>query len=112
MAAIRFYLDENVPVAIAEQLKRHHIEVFTVRDPGELGDNDESHLSRATAMGCVLCTHDADFVMLATSVVGHVGIVFGQQEKHTIGVGCAYCRVSTPRMSQKIFSIAFNFCEY
>jgi hypothetical protein len=85
MAAIRFYLDENVPVAIAEQLKRRHIDVFTVRDLGELGDDDESHLSRATAMGCVLCTHDADFVVLATSGVEHAGIVFGQQEKHTIG---------------------------
>jgi hypothetical protein len=36
-------------------------------------------------MGCVLCTHDADFVMLATGGAEHAGIVFGQQEKHTIG---------------------------
>lgn len=85
MAAIRFYLDENVPVVIAEQLERRHITAFTVRDLGTLGDGDASHLSRATAMVCVLCTHDADFVVLATSGVEHAGIVFGQQQKHTIG---------------------------
>jgi len=85
MAAIRFYLDENVPVVIAEQLERRHIKAFTVRDLGNLGDGDESHLTRATAMGCVLCTHDADFIVLATRGVAHAGIVFGQQEKHSIG---------------------------
>jgi hypothetical protein len=85
MAAIRFYLDENVPVAIADQLRRRNIEAFTVRDLGELGDADENHLSRATSMGCVLCTHDADFVVIAKDGVEHAGIVFGQQEKHTIG---------------------------
>jgi hypothetical protein len=85
MVAIRFYLDENVPVSIAEQLKQRHIEAITVRDLDELGDDEKNHLARATAMGYVLCTHDADFVMLATSGTEHAGIVFGQQEKHTIG---------------------------
>ena len=82
---IRFYLDENVPVSIAEQLKRRDIDVETVRDLGLLGDSDENHLRRATELGCVLCTHDADYIDMAVSGTEHVGIVFGQQHKHNIG---------------------------
>ena len=82
---VRFYLDENVQVAIAEQLKRRGIEVVTVRDLELLGDEDINHLERATELGCVLCTHDADYVDLAASGVEHTGIILGQQHKHTIG---------------------------
>jgi hypothetical protein len=82
---IRFYLDENLPLAIATQLKRRGIEAVTVRDLGLLGDSDLNHLHRATEMGFVLCTHDIDYIQLATSSVEHVGIVFGQQHRHSIG---------------------------
>jgi predicted nuclease of predicted toxin-antitoxin system len=46
-ANIRFYLDENVPVAVATQLKRRQIEVVTARDLHALGDSDEHHFQRA-----------------------------------------------------------------
>ena len=82
---VRFYLDENVQTAIADQLKRRGIEVVTVRDLGTLGDDDLSHLARATRMDYVLCTHDSDYVDLATDGIEHSGIVFGQQHKHSIG---------------------------
>ena len=82
---VRFYLDENVQVTIADQLRRRGITVITVRDLDLLGDTDANHLARATRMGYVLCTHDSDYVDLATSGVKHAGIVFGQQHKHTIG---------------------------
>jgi hypothetical protein len=84
-AEIHFYLDENIPIAVAAQLRRRGIEVVTVRDLGFLGDSDTNHLHRATEMGFVLCTHDADYVELATSGVEHSGIVFGQQHRHNIG---------------------------
>ena len=82
---IRFYLDENVQIVIADQLKRRGIGVVTVRDLGRLSDNDENHLRRATQMEHVLCTHDMDFLRLAAEGVEHTGIVYGVQEKHTIG---------------------------
>lgn len=85
MAEIRFYLDENVPIAVATQLKRRGIEAVTVRDLGFLGDSDVNHLYRATEMGYILCTHDVDYVALATSDVEHTGIVLGQQHRHGIG---------------------------
>lgn len=84
-ASLRFYLDENVEVVIARQLQRHGIEIVTVRDLNLLGDEDINHLNRATEMGRVLCTYDADYIELATSGIEHAGIVFGQPEKHGIG---------------------------
>lgn len=47
-ADIQFYLDENMQVAIADQLKRRDIEVITVRDLGIRGESDEAQLTRAT----------------------------------------------------------------
>ena len=85
MTAPRFYLDENVQIEIAEQLRQRGVEVVTVRDLGLLGDSDINHLARATAMGYVLCTHDADYPALAATGFPHGGIVFGQQNAHGIG---------------------------
>lgn len=81
----RFYLDENVPVVIAEQLHKRGIEVVTARNLGLLGDSDANHLARATRMGYVLCTHDSDYLALAASGIQHAGIVFAQQDVHTVG---------------------------
>lgn len=55
MAAIRYYVDENAAVAVAERLTRRQIELFSIRELGQLGGSDESHLYRATATGCTLC---------------------------------------------------------
>lgn len=76
-AKIRFYLDENIPVAIADQLKLRGIDAVTARDLGRLGDADSNHLARAATMGRVLCTFDSDYVDMAVSGVEHTGIVFG-----------------------------------
>ena len=84
-ADIRYYLDENVPVVIADQLRRKGIDVVTVRDIGRLGDSDENHLKRAIDMERVLCTHDQDFLRLASEGQEHAGIVFGIQDLHSIG---------------------------
>lgn len=85
MATLRFYLDENMPIAIADQLKQRGIDAVTVRDLGRLGDTDANHLLRATNMGYVLCTNDTDYVELATQGIQHGGIIIGQQEKHRVG---------------------------
>lgn len=81
----RFYLDENMPVAVAVQLRQRGIEAITVRDLGLLGDSDINHLKRANEMDYVLCTHDSDYISMATDGVPHAGIVFGQQDQHSIG---------------------------
>ena len=84
-ADIRFYLDENVQIVVAEQLRLRGIEVVTVRDLDVLADSDANHLVRATEMGYVLCTYDDDFLQLAASGMEHAGIVIGHQIRHGIG---------------------------
>lgn len=84
-AQIRFYLDENVPIAVATQLQRRGVDAVTVRDLGFLGDTDTNHLARAARLGCILCTNDVDYIDLATTGIEHAGIVFGQQHKHGVG---------------------------
>lgn len=84
-ATLRFYLDENVPVEVAKQLRARGIDVVTVRDLGLLGATDAVHIARAAAEECVLCTYDADYLQMASEGVEHCGIVFGQQDVHYIG---------------------------
>jgi hypothetical protein len=85
VASLRFYLDENVPVEVARQLKSRGIDAITVQDLDMLGEDDETHLQTATELGRVLCTHDADFLHLVSSGIQHSGLVFGQQDIHYIG---------------------------
>ena len=82
---LRFYLDENVPVEVAKQLRTRGIEVVTVRDLGLLGTADTVHLARAAAEESVLCTYDSDYLQMAAAGIEHSGIVFGQQDVHYIG---------------------------
>ncbi len=85
MADVRFYLDENVQIVVAEQLQRRGISAVTVRSLNLLGDEDQNHLQRATALGCVLATHDTDYYQLVSEGAEHAGLVIGQQDQHTIG---------------------------
>ena len=82
---IRFYLDENLPVAIATQLVSRGIDVLTVRDLSLLGEDDVDQLQVATELGRVLCTYDSDFIGLAKSGVEHAGIVVAKQKRDHIG---------------------------
>jgi predicted nuclease of predicted toxin-antitoxin system len=75
LSEIRFYLDENMNPAIAEQLAKSDIDVVTIRDVEQLGDSDINHLQRATEMGRVLCTHDTDFLKIAAEHTDHAGII-------------------------------------
>lgn len=84
-AAISLYLDENLSPKIAVQLRRRGIAVVTPHDLGALGDSDVNHLQRATEMGYVLCTHDTDYLVIASTGTEHAGIVFGVQEQLAIG---------------------------
>lgn len=70
---IRFYLDENVSPEIGEQLRRRGIEVIIPREIS----SDLNHLQLSTELGCVLCTHDTDFLRLSSERIEQSEIVFG-----------------------------------
>ena len=82
----RFYLDENMPIELARQLRRRGIDAITVRDLDKLGDDDLSHLRRAAEQGRILCTYDKDYTRLAKQGVEHKGIVFISGKRRAIGV--------------------------
>ncbi len=84
-APVRFYLDENIEIVIAEQLRQRGIEVFTVQELGTLGGSDLNHLHRATQLGCVLCTYDVDYLTLAAQGIEHAGIIRARFSRVRIG---------------------------
>lgn len=63
-AQIRFYLDESVDPAIAEQLRLRGVEAYTTRELGKLGASDAEQLQTALALNAVLVTHDVDFLRM------------------------------------------------
>jgi hypothetical protein len=81
----RFYLDENMDPEIARQLVRKGIDAVSVRDLGFLGRDDAWHLQHATELGCVLCTHDVDFIVLATQVSEDAGIAWSSHNGSSLG---------------------------
>ena len=87
MSEIRFYLDESVQLAVAEQLSLSEIDVVSVHSLDKLSDSDANHLQRAGEMHRVLVSYDQDFLRLAQEFTEHYGIAFGHNETATIG-GC------------------------
>lgn len=85
MSRPRFYLDENVPVAVEAQSLGRGVDVLSARTAAALGESDPQHLARSTALGRVLCTHDADFLRLAAQGVEHAGIAFAASRM--VGIG-------------------------
>jgi predicted nuclease of predicted toxin-antitoxin system len=80
-----FYFDESVELAVSQQLERAGIDAVSVHSLELLGDSDDNHLQRATALNRVLCTYDQDFLRLAVSGESHHGIIFAQHQQATIG---------------------------
>ncbi len=83
---LRFYLDELMPVAIAEQLNRRGIDTKTVQDLRHKGRSDAFQLRQAHSMGRVLCTLDDGYFDLVKAGMSHSGIVFGsRKDRREIG---------------------------
>ncbi len=83
---LQFYLDELMPVAIAEQLNLRGIDTITVRDLELQGHSDSHHLQLAKEMRRVLCTLDDDYFDLIKDGASHFGIVFGaRKDRREIG---------------------------
>jgi predicted nuclease of predicted toxin-antitoxin system len=84
-AEIRFHLDECVPTAIADGLRRRGIDVTTSQEEGLLQSMDESQLGFASRQGRVLITQDADFLRLHRLGAVHQGIVYYDPADVSIG---------------------------
>jgi len=58
---IKFYMDEHVPQAVSQGLRRRGVDVLTTREAGLLSVSDEGHLKFATDTARVIFTQDAGF---------------------------------------------------
>jgi hypothetical protein len=59
---MRFYMDEHVPQAITDGLRRRDVDVLTAVEDGYSGRLDPEALDRATELERVLYTQDTDFL--------------------------------------------------
>jgi predicted nuclease of predicted toxin-antitoxin system len=81
--SIRFHLDEHIPKAIANGLRRHGIDVTTSDDAALLGQDDEAQLAFASAEGRVLVTHDHHFTIPERRISEHCGVCYCHFEKYS-----------------------------
>jgi predicted nuclease of predicted toxin-antitoxin system len=82
---IRFHLDEHVPQAVADGLRRLGIAVTTTADAGLSGAKDSDQIAYALGQGRVIFTEDDDFLVLAAAGTIHAGIVYCHQNTRSIG---------------------------
>jgi predicted nuclease of predicted toxin-antitoxin system len=78
-------LDEHVPHAVANGLRRRKIDVTTTTDAQLLHATDEEHLAFALSEQRVIFTNDSDFLRLAASGRPHAGIVYCPPTKSDVG---------------------------
>jgi hypothetical protein len=72
-------MDEHVPRAVTEGLRRRGADVMTVREAGLLHADDKRHLEFALGERRVIFTQDADFLRLHAAGRRHRGIVYAPQ---------------------------------
>jgi hypothetical protein len=77
---IKFYMDEHVPRAVTEGLRRRGVDVLRAQEAGLLEADDERHLAFALSEGRVLFTQGADFLRLHAAGRPHAGIVYAPQQ--------------------------------
>jgi uncharacterized protein DUF5615 len=76
MEQTKFYLDEHIPRAVADGLRRRGLDVLTVQEAKRAGSSDTAQLAFAFAQQRVLITMDSDFLILASRGVVHAGIAY------------------------------------
>lgn len=59
---MRFYLNEHIPSAVAEGLRRRSLDVLTVQAAKMVGASDEEQLAFAAKEGRVMVTFDDDYL--------------------------------------------------
>jgi predicted nuclease of predicted toxin-antitoxin system len=78
-------MDQHIPSAASQGLRRHGIDVLTAQDAGRCGLSDLEQLDFATAHERVMVTFDTDYLALHQAGAKHAGIAWCQEQKHSIG---------------------------
>jgi predicted nuclease of predicted toxin-antitoxin system len=77
---IKFCVDEHVPRAVTEGLRRRGVDVLTAQQAELRGATDDKYLAFAVREGRVVFTQDADFLRLHAAGQSHRGIVYASQQ--------------------------------
>jgi hypothetical protein len=77
---IKYSVDEHVPRAVTEGLRRRGVDVLTAQEAKLVGATDEEHLAFAVREGRVIFTQDADFLRMHAAAWPHRGIVYASQQ--------------------------------
>lgn len=87
--SLSLYIDENVPEAITEGLRRRGIDVLTVQEDDRAGLPDPEVLDWAGELGRVLFTQDRDFLQEAArrqqSGEQFPGVIYAHQARVSVG---------------------------
>jgi hypothetical protein len=82
-------MDEHVPLAITEGLRRRGVDVLRVQDDSRRGYADAVLLDRAMELGRILFSQDEDFPIEASSRqaegIEFAGIIYARQTALSIG---------------------------
>jgi hypothetical protein len=77
---ISFYMDEHVPKAVAQGLRRRGVDVLRAQEVDMTSADDLRHLELASREHRVIFTQDADFLRLHNAGVAHCGILYAPQQ--------------------------------
>lgn len=73
-------MDEHIPKAVTEGLRRRGVNVLSAQEAGMSGANDYDQLSLANKEGRIIFTKDADFLRLHKAGVSHQGIIYSSRQ--------------------------------
>lgn len=73
-------MDEHIPKAVTEGLRRRGVNVLSAQEAGMSGANDYDQLSLANKEGRIIFTKDADFLRLHKAGVSHQGIIYSSKQ--------------------------------
>ena len=111
--SVGLYMDVHVPAAITRGLLLRGVDLLTAQLDGTAELEDPKLLDRATALGRVLFSQDADLLAEATrrqrSVQSFAGVIYAHQLRVTIGKCIADLEVLTQAGTPEDFA---NRVEY
>lgn len=86
---IGIYCDVHIPRAISVGLRSRGVRVVTAQEDGARRFKDPALLDRAAGLGCILYTHDADFLVEVRRRIdagmGFKGVVHSQLLHSPVG---------------------------
>ena len=100
--SIRFYVDVHVPYAMTFELRLRGVDVLTAQEDGAGKLADAELLDRASTLGRVLVTQDADFLKEAArrqeNALWFAGVVFAPPARCDYWSVCEGLGTDCPRL--------------